>query len=372
MSIQGLSLVRLIGSRCYQFSTFGCALLICISLCSCDSSNHTNELRQQLSSHRVHNIDVWQDYLKKAPITRVEAAPPLLIDYLQIDNRLNGYSTTPTAPDHWQPVAEDVVAAIDAFPPAVRDLFDQYVIGVFFVSGLGSSAYTDFLLEHNQHKMGVIVLDTQILNMKANAWATWKENTPFQAAKGMNLELNIAGKGEGNRTTALSYIVLHELGHLVALNKNAHANWSGSGDQNPSNYSFSSISWKMNKGKVEPKSSPLFPERKTIHYYAPPEMRISATHLPSIYHNWHKTDFVSLYAAMNVYDDFAETFAMYVHVVMQGQSWKLTLTKDGNIIESFDNPILQPRCSEKKAYMDTILKRSPIAPESRRSSNEII
>ncbi|MDX8376646.1 MAG: putative zinc-binding metallopeptidase [Mariprofundales bacterium] len=92
-------------------------------------------------------------------------------------------------------------------------------------------------------------------------------------------------------------------------------------------------------------------------FYTNPDKKISDAHIPLIYRNWHKTDFVSLYAAMNIYEDFAETFAMYVHVVMQGHPWQLTLVQSGKIVSTFDKPILHERCKTKKAYMASIFSK---------------
>ena len=64
---------------------------------------------------------------------------------------------------------------------------------------------------------------------------------------------------------------------------------------------------------------------------------------------------MSLYAATGLYDDFAETYAMYVHVVIQERPWALSVTRRGEVVMSMDRPILQNRCDEKRAFLSGLL-----------------
>jgi hypothetical protein len=57
-----------------------------------------------------------------------------------------------------------------------------------------------------------------------------------------------------------------------------------------------------------------------------------------------------------MYDDFAETYAMYVHVVLQKRPWKVTIKKGDEPIREITNPILNKRCKKKKRYFDEMFK----------------
>lgn len=331
-------------------------LLVCLALLSCNRVSDSDQLKQQLIEHKVHHADVWKAYQNRPLIDTVEPASDLLLDYLHLDNRRNGYDSVPQKPAHWQLFAKDVVAAIDDFPPQVRRMLDDNAIGIFLVSNLGSSAFTDFLVELNQRRMGVIVLDVEALDRKANEWASWKENTPFVESKTITPEIRIASDRDNSRRRALAYVILHELGHLVGGSIKAHPDWTTGGD--PADYAFSNIAWKKSNDSTVSRSELIFPERSSIRFYADKARKTAASDIPTIYLHWQKTDFVTLYAAMNVYDDFAETFAMYVHVVLQHRPWQLTLVEDGNIIATNDKPVLQERCKQKKAYMDALFAKS--------------
>jgi hypothetical protein len=71
---------------------------------------------------------------------------------------------------------------------------------------------------------------------------------------------------------------------------------------------------------------------------------------------WSKTDFVSLYAATNMYDDFAETYAMYVHVILQKRIWKIEIKKEAETIMETVNFIPEKRCEKKKLYFAELFR----------------
>jgi hypothetical protein len=145
------------------------------------------------------------------------------------------------------------------------------------------------------------------------------------------------------------YVILHELGHLVGLATGAHANWWDQGD--PAGYPFSAISWLGGKGGVTSHWDEGFPERARLRFYADAEAQLPSDQRLGIYTKLARTDFVSLYAVTGSYEDFAETYAMYVHVVLQGRPWRLTVLRAGKPLLTMDAPILQPRCAAKRRFM---------------------
>jgi hypothetical protein len=59
--------------------------------------------------------------------------------------------------------AEEVLQAIDGFPPAVKRHLQEHVIGIFLVTDLGASAYAEVLKDIAPHSRGFIVLDSHSL-----------------------------------------------------------------------------------------------------------------------------------------------------------------------------------------------------------------
>ena len=65
-----------------------------------------------------------------------------------------------------------------------------------------------------------------------------------------------------------------------------------------------------------------------------------------------QTNFVSLYAATNLWDDFAETFVNYVHVVLDRRPWEAQIVNAEGKVAVIRSCFEEERCREKKEFMD--------------------
>ena len=121
----------------------------------------------------------------------------------------------------------DVKAAIADLPAAIWGLFSERLVGVYFVEGLGGTGVSDYVFDQNAKPVAAfIVLDAAVLKQqRANAWATWKENTPFKADPRYRLDARIEADGNDNRKNAIQYILLHELGHEWWANLVTASDW---------------------------------------------------------------------------------------------------------------------------------------------------
>ena len=336
------------------------ALLLALCLGSCVPHGAPDGQSGQLSDHKARTLAVWSGWQNKDIKERVVPAPAVLLDYLRKDNKLNGFEQVPRSPTQWRPFADEVCEAIDEFPPEVRKQLNEHAVGIFLVSDLGSSAYAEVVKDAAPRSLGFIVLDDQALNKKANEWATWKENTPFEPSSGLEARMIIEPEAGDRRKNALSYILLHELGHLVGVAEKAHVSWWGKA--NPEEYPFSAISWTEKNGAVVSRWDETFGNRKKVKFYADEKSRLPGDERLGIYTGLAKTDFVSLYAATGIYDDFAETYAMYVHVVMQKRPWELEILKDGKSILKVTEPIRRERFQAKRAFLETLFAPKSPAP----------
>lgn len=331
------------------------ALCFCALLSVCSAQEQPEDLRAQVSGHKARNFANWQHLQQKSLGDRILPAPELLLDYLRLDNELNGYEGVPAAPQAWRSFARDVQVVAAEFPPPVLAHLRNHVLGIFLVKNLGSTAYTDVFADFDRHRMGNIVLDVSVLDRPANAWATWRERTPFRDLADNQVTVRIADDQQDDRKQAISFILLHELAHLVGAAQSAHPPWWDGGD--PSDHPFSTQSWTLEDGRIVSRWDNVFRDRRNIRFYATEEYLLPSSALPGVYAQLLKTDFVSLYAAKNVYDDFAETYAMYVHVVMQKRPWTLrVVTNGGTVIESAE-PILQDRCKKKSLYISRLMTK---------------
>jgi hypothetical protein len=59
-----------------------------------------------------------------------------------------------------------------------------------------------------------------------------------------------------------------------------------------------------------------------------------------------------LQSAISQWEDFAESFATYVHVVLDKRPWQATIASKGNTVTIIDSCWQEIRCMTKKAFME--------------------
>lgn len=330
-----------------------------------------DRLIKELQQHGARSPSTWSGLPGKDAREMVRPAPDIVIDYLRKDNALNGYKERPRQAKVDPSFLEDIHAAIDELPQMARKHMEEHVIAVFLVQDLGTTGFGELLRDFDQNRLGFIVLDVDFLNKKANEWISWRENSPFRDKGVYAVEAEIERKEHDSRKSAIQYILLHELGHLVGVAKGAHPNWFAGGD--PRAWPFAGLSWLTHKTALngESRYDDFFRTRKALKFYAFQNAALSSEAIGETFTALSGTDFVSLYAATNMYDDFAETYAMYVHVILQKKPWRVRVVRDGKMVTEMREPILNPRLIRKKEYMQELFKKEisnrhlrPI-PESR-------
>ena len=313
-----------------------------------------------MKAHPARTAAFWKATLSRPIAERQGPAPPGLVEYLNLDNIANGFPEAPRASVLAADFLADVRGAIDDLPPAVRRVFGDTFAGVWFVDDLGGTGYTDLFLDaRGQPVGGHIVLDAKVLGkFTANAWATWKENTPFKAGGGWALEARIEAPANDNRRGAIRYILMHELGHVLAINGRVHPRWDLPPKDIPEGdrYPFFDLSWRIDRkaSKYVSKFDDAFPLRKSIVYYV--GAKLEAAQMVPAYASIEKTNFPTLYAATVPGDDFAESFASYVHTVLMKRPWEITIRKEGKVAKTYRTCWEEARCAEKRKILEGLLK----------------
>jgi len=202
---------------------------------------------------------------------------------------------------------------------------------VYFAHELGSSAITDIVITPASEFLGIVTaLDADsFVDRSANEWASWKENTPF-APSPFAVEVRIAEPAQDNRKNAIQYLLLHELGHALAAGRTLLPDWWLAPDQiKPAqNYAFLPISWRVDaNGAILPLDANDFPQRSRMSFYSGPQL--DGEQIPLIYQALRKTDFFTLYSAVSAHEDFAESFASFVHTQLLRKPMNVRVLRDG-------------------------------------------
>lgn len=290
---------------------------------------------------------------------RIGPAPAELLRYLTLDNIADGITNRPRAPNLSADLRADIAAAVAELPADIKRAVDRKLAGIYFVSDLGGTGYTDYAKGGwFSRDAGFVVLDADVLaGQTANSWATWKENTPFMPDAAFRLEAIIEEPAADNRKNAIQYILLHELGHILSIAETVHPNWDQppNADRNLDRYAFADLSWQIipSENRFASRFDKAFVQRIEVVYYFGAKLAGSAM-LP-VYEQLELTNFPTLYAATRPGDDFAESFASYVHTVMMQRPWQIRIHQHGKLVRSVGACWQEKRCEPKRRLLERFL-----------------
>ena len=311
--------------------------------------------------HPATRLDYWRHALARPLEQRIDAAPPELVEYLALDNIKSGFSEIPRSAKPGGAFLRDIRAAMAELPPEVKRLVARKLAGIYLVEDLGGTGFTEQVYDaHARPVAGFVVLDVTVLRRRANAWATWKENTPFKPQPGFRLTARIETKERDDRKNAIQYILLHELGHVVSIDGNMHPPWTLEPKEvsSPGDYPFFALSWAVDAGanRYVTKFDDVLPQRRDVVYYL--EAKLPASQMAEVYERLTRTNFATLYSVTRPGDDFAEAFASYVHIVLMKKPFEIRIFRDGKVARVYGSCWNEPRCEQKKAVLETLLAGS--------------
>jgi hypothetical protein len=234
----------------------------------------------------------------------------------------------------------------------VRKLLEAKLGGIFFADDIGGTGFTEATADD---RLGFVVLDYAVLaRQTANAWATWKDNTPFRPDPAWKLETRIADRAHDDRVHAIQYILLHEIGHVLSIGAGVHPPWGADPKGvDASKYPFFGLSWKVAEGRYATRFDAHFPKRRDVRFYF--GAKLDASDMRPVYESLERTSFPTLYAATHPADDFAESFASYAHVVMMGRDHEVRLYRQGRLVKTVGPCWGQSRCAYKRTALESAL-----------------
>ncbi len=322
--------------------------------------NDANCGMQKRDVHPVRSVDTWQNMLRKPLADRVAVGDAAFVIFTALDNIAGGYADKPRMAKPTDAIVSEVREVLEELPPVITKKLSAKLAAVMFVENFGGTGLTQYVIDKTGVPVGAfIVLDPLALETRtANTWATWKENTPFKPSGNVKLVAKIENSQDDTRKNAIRYILLHEIAHVLSVNENFHPSWSiqNINQQELAAYPFASISWLSleNRRSVRSKFDTVLPQRKDIVYYF--GARLDAIAANDIYRQLQNTSFPTLYAATNWGDDFAESFANYVHVVLAKRPFEILVEQDGVTQLKYGACWEEARCQEKRKILEAYLR----------------
>jgi hypothetical protein len=328
-------------------------------------------LQRAQNASPVQDLDYWQTVFAKPVEQRFGPASPELVDYLILDNRKIDIPERPRAAALPPDFLRDVEEAMRELPPQVKRLVAAKLAGIYFVENMGGSGFTDQIGGTGAPPVGVTIYDFDVFKQRtANEWATWKENTPFKTQAGYRLSAIIENAPQDNRKNAFQYTLLHEIGHVIAIGGNIHPPWNIAPNQVKATggYPFFELSWiappstdgrndVMTENRYLTVFDAAFPQRRNIVFYF--GARLNGSDMLPVYDNLQHTNFATLYSTNGPFDDFAEAFANYVHVVLMKKPFEITIYRDGSVARVYKSCWDEARCLQKRQFIEQLLAPPP-------------
>lgn len=305
----------------------------------------------------------WAGAFARPVEERIGVAPPELVEFLVLDTIAQQIPAHPRAPDLEPGFADEVRGAFAELPVQVRRLAAPKLAGIYFIQDIGGTGFTDQISADGSDTAAgaFIVLDPMVLRQRtANAWATWKENTPFRPAPGFGMTARIEDSAGDTRRNAIQYILLHELAHVISVGRGLHPSWNvAPRPVAPGEFPYFDQSWRFDadQKKYVSRFDADFPQRRSVVYYF--GAGLEAHQMTATYDRLEQTNFATLYGATSPGDDFAEAFANYVHTVLMDRPFEIAISRDGAVVRRYRACWSEVRCAGKRAFLERLVAAAP-------------
>jgi len=286
-------------------------------------------------------------------ISRVKAPNRHFLAYIQ--------SVEPQAKPAGVPSGEElemIAGAIDLLPPLLGQIALESVIEITFVENLGSSGWTDWVVDDQGGLYCVVAFDRQVLSMGLGEWLELRSNTCFNPdSTGITVEINA-----GAEYTGFLGILLHEMTHAadIILNITPFVE--------PSIYALNvkyqkglRASYPFIEGVWDDMSTPVssfdFALRVSLTFYRPAGSRkLAAADAVLAFEQLEATPFGSLFGSRNWAEDLAEMVMFYHLTQVLDLPYTVTITEKGQPI-SIHQPMKNEAARARFAHMQKFYAR---------------
>ncbi len=296
--------------------------------------------------------------LREVPLeARIQSAPPDITALALRRNLANGVAIEPRPAPLDHPVAGALRRMLASLPQPLRVLAENHVAAVYLLQDNFGSARVEAARDGQGHLIGgCILLNLDALARTANAWASWREGSAFRTDDRYRLQVTLEAAETDSVENAARFLFLHELGHVVGMAAGVHGFWAAPETWPTTVHSpFTRLSWSTDGNRwLSPwhQRSPVLTLPRFYRFHAAP---LPLSVAPLVYRALGETDWPSLYGSSDPYEDFAETFAIYVHTRLLHRPFRVDLYLGSERIGEFRSCLDTGRCPAKLALMARLL-----------------
>ncbi|UCD38336.1 MAG: hypothetical protein JSW54_02325 [Fidelibacterota bacterium] len=243
--------------------------------------------------------------------------------------------------------------AISLLPLLHKRIINDRVIEICFIENLGSSGWTDWVIDDHGDLYCVVAFDQQTLSMDLSQWLESRENTCFD---GVSEETKIRIEA-GTEYSGFYGILLHEMTHVidVVLNITPFVELSlyalalKQGKVIKDSSPFIDNVW---EGPYTPTASYNFALRDSVTFYRPVGNRkLMVQDAAIVFDQLAATPFASLFACQSWAEDLAELVLFYHLTQKLDQPYTISVKKGTDVIYSY-RPMGNPMVAERFPLLD--------------------
>ena len=306
----------------------------------------------------VQRLSSYPGALQRPLREKISLGSEALLDWQHRINLKYGQDKRPSKASAENPLVAKVHRMVARLPQRIRDLASRHLVALYLLENDWGTGTTEAVQdEQGRWKYAYIALNLTALTRSANGWGTWKENSAFRPGQGHEIRMVLEKPGDDTEEAAIRFIFLHELGHVLGLALGAHGWWDA--EETPAvtrDSPFLAVSWRYtDQGRMASRWAARYPDFAKLAYYSFDKAKLPLSAAESLYGALSKTDFPSMYGATNIYDDFAEAFAVYVHSQMLGKPYRVEVFRNGKRRLTYRSCINTGSCPDKVGALESLL-----------------
>lgn len=306
----------------------------------------------------LQRIASYPGALERPLVERISLGHEDLLVWQHKINLKYGQDVRPRKASPSHPLVPKVRSMVAALPEPIRRLASRHLVALYLLEDDWGTGTTEAVQDaQGRWQYAYMALNLTALTRKANAWGSWKEASAFRPRPGNSVRMVLEHPAEDTREAAIRFIFLHELGHAIGIPLGAHGWWDAEKLPRATEHSpFVKISWRKDAaGKMVSRWREKFPGFAELAFYSPDHSGPDISNAEAIYRDLAATDFSSLYATTNLFDDFAEAFAIYVHTKLLGKPYRVEIFRQGKRSFTFRSCISTGTCRAKVRALEALL-----------------
>lgn len=310
-----------------------------------------------MKNHVVAQPEMWKVRLTRPFPKRVEPASPLVLEYLTFENALRD-RPAPQAAEIKGGFARVVKTTLSKFPEELKEVLKERLAGIVAVKDLGADAQTYPVRDASGKLVAAfIALDVDRVKVKPNDWASQRDAGIFQTGE-YSVHVKLIADAKDRAPETMQYVLLHEIGHVLALFTRYVPNRDTTPAADWSRYAFLNLSWIAPQYRADKFGG--FPTGVKLDFYKSPA-NLNAK-IPEVYDWLERTNYPTLFSATDFHEDFAESFVHWVRLKRFNRPYSLSVYKGQTLVKTYLSCFAGTRCNDKAAVFEGLWKEPARTP----------